>query len=78
MSIPRGCADISALTHTDIWINGGFFAMRKDIFNYIQPGEELVREPFQRLIDQKALLAYKYTASGSAWTRSKINSGWKN
>ena len=24
------------------------------------PGEELVREPFQRLIDKQALLAYKY------------------
>ena len=45
---------------TDIWINGGFFAMRKEIFRYIQPGEELVREPFQRLIDKQALLAHKY------------------
>jgi glucose-1-phosphate cytidylyltransferase len=35
--------------------------MRKEIFNYIQPGEELVRQPFQRLIEQKSLLAYRYT-----------------
>jgi glucose-1-phosphate cytidylyltransferase len=53
--------DICALTRTDIWINGGFFIMRNDIFRYIQPGEELVREPLQRLIKEKALLAYKYT-----------------
>jgi glucose-1-phosphate cytidylyltransferase len=53
--------DISALTHTDIWINGGFFAMRNEIFDHIKPGEELVREPFQRLIQKDALLAYKYT-----------------
>ena len=32
--------------------------MRKGIFDHIQPGEELVREPFQRLIDKQALLAY--------------------
>jgi glucose-1-phosphate cytidylyltransferase len=51
---------ISALTRTDIWINGGFFALRKEIFRYIEPGDELVREPFQRLIDKQALLAYKY------------------
>lgn len=51
--------DVRALTHTDIWINGGFFAFRKDIFKYIQPGEELVREPFRRLIEKQALLAYK-------------------
>jgi glucose-1-phosphate cytidylyltransferase len=51
---------INALSQTDIWINGGFFVMSKEIFQYIKPGEELVREPFQRLIDMKSLLAYKY------------------
>lgn len=52
---------IEPLTGSDIWINGGFFIMKKEIFNYIHQGEELVREPFQRLIDEEALLAYKYT-----------------
>ena len=54
-------SDISALTSTDIWINGGFFVMRNEIFRYIQPGEELVQEPFRRLIEKRALLAYKCT-----------------
>jgi glucose-1-phosphate cytidylyltransferase len=53
--------EISALNRTDIWINGGFFALRNEIFRYMQPGDELVREPFQRLIEKQALLAYKYT-----------------
>jgi glucose-1-phosphate cytidylyltransferase len=53
--------DICALSRSDIWINGGFFIMRNEMFRYIRPGEELVREPFQRLIEDKALLAYKYT-----------------
>ena len=35
--------------------------MSSQIFRYIQPGEELVREPFARLIEQRALLAYKCT-----------------
>jgi glucose-1-phosphate cytidylyltransferase len=52
--------EIRPMTRTDIWINGGFFAMRNEIFSYIQPGEELVREPFQRLIDRGALLAQRY------------------
>jgi|HubBroStandDraft_6_1064221.scaffolds.fasta_scaffold258912_2 glucose-1-phosphate cytidylyltransferase len=61
-SSPEGMVtEVRPLTHTDIWINGGFFVMRKEIFNYIQPGEELVRQPFQRLIEQKSLLAYRYT-----------------
>ena len=53
--------EISALTKSDIWINGGFFVMRNEIFRYMHPGEELVREPFQRLIEKNALLAYKCT-----------------
>ena len=52
---------ISPVAQSDIWINGGFFVMRKEIFDYIKPGEELVREPFQRLIEKQALLAYKYS-----------------
>ena len=51
--------EISALTKSDIWINGGFFVMRNEIFRHMYPGEELVREPFQRLIEKNALLAYK-------------------
>jgi glucose-1-phosphate cytidylyltransferase len=52
--------EIRPITRTDMWINGGFFAMRNEIFQHILPGEELVREPFQRLINKQALLAHKY------------------
>jgi len=45
---------------SDIWINGGYMILRKEIFDYIGEGEELVREPFQRLIKQDLLLAYRY------------------
>jgi glucose-1-phosphate cytidylyltransferase len=51
---------ILPLTRSDIWINGGFFVFRNEIFQHIQQGEELVREPFRRLIEKQALLAYKY------------------
>lgn len=60
---PGGAVDdIFALTQSDIWVNGGFFVMRKEIFGYIEPGDELVRAPFQRLIEENALLAYKCTS----------------
>ena len=52
-------ANISALSQSDIWINGGFFVLRNEIFRYIHPGDELVRQPFQRLIEKGALLAHK-------------------
>lgn len=50
---------VSALAQADVWINGGFFVLRNEIFRYIKPGDELVRRPFQRLIEKRALLAYK-------------------
>jgi glucose-1-phosphate cytidylyltransferase len=60
-SAPNGIVQgISALSRSDIWINGGFFIMRPEIFQHIQPGEELVREPLRRLIEEERLLAYKY------------------
>jgi glucose-1-phosphate cytidylyltransferase len=53
--------EVCRLSSTDIWINGGFFVLRNEIFRYLQPGEELIREPFQRLIEKQALLTYKCT-----------------
>lgn len=44
----------------NLWINGGYFVFRKEIFKYMQPGEELVEEPFQRLIAGKQLIAPQY------------------
>jgi glucose-1-phosphate cytidylyltransferase len=41
-------------------INGGFFVLRKQIFDWIKPGEELVEEPFRRLAEAGKLLAYPY------------------
>jgi len=41
-------------------INGGFFVLRKSIFDYMKPGEELVVEPFQRLIEEHQLIGYQY------------------
>ncbi len=51
--------NILSVQEIDLWINGGFFIFKKEIFNYIHAGEELVVEPFQRLIAEKELLAYR-------------------
>jgi glucose-1-phosphate cytidylyltransferase len=45
---------------SEIWINGGFFLFRRGIFDYMREGEELVLEPFQRLIEADQLMAYKH------------------
>lgn len=44
----------------NLWINGGFFIFRSQIFEYLRDGEELVEMPFQRLIDADRLLAFKH------------------
>ena len=57
-----GNGDIEALSpvwNSEVWINGGFFVFKKDIFNYIRAGEELVQEPFYRLIAEHQIIGYK-------------------
>lgn len=43
------------------WINGGYFILRQRIFDYIRPGEDLVNEPFRRLIHNGELITYKHS-----------------
>jgi glucose-1-phosphate cytidylyltransferase len=54
-----GCVRaIKTMKDSNIWVNGGYFVLRKKIFRYINPGEELIYEPFQRLI-----------AEGKVWSQ---------
>ncbi len=41
-------------------INGGFFVFRREIFDWMREGEELVQEPFQRLAAAGRLVSYAY------------------
>ena len=59
----NGDGRVSALRSTkdaDLWINGGGFIFRREIFHYLRDGEELVEEPFQRLIEDDQLLAFRH------------------
>jgi glucose-1-phosphate cytidylyltransferase len=51
---------IESVRDTDLWINGGYFIFRRGIFDYLRPGEELIREPFDRLIAEEQLIAYRH------------------
>ncbi len=51
---------IKHIGQSGIRINGGFFIFRNEIFNYLKEGEELINEPFQRLISEDKLGCYKY------------------
>jgi len=52
--------EIKGVNEADYWVNGGFFVLKNEIFDYIKDGEELVEEPFQRLVDDNKLYAEKY------------------
>lgn len=63
---PSGAVtSIEAVTKSDIWMNGGFFVFRRNIFDYLRPGEDLVDEPFERLIKDRQLYAHRY--QGGFW-----------
>ncbi|MCA1587852.1 MAG: glucose-1-phosphate cytidylyltransferase [Chloroflexi bacterium] len=48
------------ITTSDVWINGGFFVMRPEVLDELGPGEELIHEPFQRLMATRHLMAQRH------------------
>ena len=55
--------NVTAISHAadvELRINGGFFIFTQEIFDHIHDGEDLVPDPFNRLVAKNQLLAYKY------------------
>lgn len=44
----------------DLRVNGGFYCFDQRVFDYIQPGEALEREPIQRLVADRQLTAHHH------------------
>ena len=51
---------IEHITKSGARINGGFFVFRRELFQYMKEGEELVEQPFRRLISAGQLLSYAH------------------
>ena len=51
---------IGPITKSGARMNGGFFVLRREIFQYMREGDELVEEPFRRLIVEGQLLSYTH------------------
>ena len=66
---------IGTVAASDVWINGGFFGLRQQIFDYIEEGDELVVEPFRRLIKINKLFSQRYDGFWSPMDtfKEKIN-----
>jgi glucose-1-phosphate cytidylyltransferase len=53
-------AEIKELAQSGMRINAGFFVLKQDIFRYMRSGEDFVVEPFQKLIQERQLVAYEH------------------
>ena len=51
---------IEPMSATNQMLNTGYFVLRNEIFDHMNYGEELVFEPFQRLIAKKMLIAHQH------------------
>jgi|SaaInlStandDraft_3_1057020.scaffolds.fasta_scaffold67599_2 glucose-1-phosphate cytidylyltransferase len=47
----------------DFRINGGYMCLKNEIFDYLNPGEELVVEAFDRLISERKLHVYHHNGA---------------
>ena len=54
-------AQITPIQETGLWVNGGFFILKQQIFDYIEDGDELVHEPFMRLTGEGKLIGYRHS-----------------
>ncbi|MEZ5394923.1 MAG: sugar phosphate nucleotidyltransferase [Bryobacterales bacterium] len=50
--------NIQPLAEAELWINGGYFVFKREIFDYMNDGEDLVEEPFERLSKAGKLQAH--------------------
>jgi glucose-1-phosphate cytidylyltransferase len=61
LSADNYVTDMASVEDSDFLINAGYFVLRQEIFDHIQPGEELVEAPFKRLIGARKLRAFRHT-----------------
>jgi glucose-1-phosphate cytidylyltransferase len=60
MSSDGAVQDVQPISDSGKWMNGGFFVLHERIFDFMEEGDELVEEPFRRLMDRRQLFALKY------------------
>jgi glucose-1-phosphate cytidylyltransferase len=51
---------VGPMTDASLLLNGGYFAMKQEIFDHIKAGEELVEQPFARLAAMRKLGTYRH------------------
>jgi glucose-1-phosphate cytidylyltransferase len=49
--------ELELVAKSTVRVNAGYFVFKSDIFEYLEPGDELVDRPFARLIEERELIA---------------------
>jgi len=52
--------DLVPIGQSDVWINGGFFVMRQEYFDFFKPGDDIVLGPLSRLAELGRLSTHRY------------------
>jgi glucose-1-phosphate cytidylyltransferase len=55
------------------WVNGGFFVFRPEIFDYLSEDSVLERDPFESLVAEGEIMAYRHTGFWSCMDTYKDN-----
>ena len=69
---------ITPVAETEQWMNGGFFVLNQEIFDYMKPGEDLACQPFERLIEMRKLACHNYRGFWGCMDtfKEKTSIGW--
>ena len=52
--------DIIPVANLPLWVNGGFFVLSQEVFDFLPPGGDLVADACGKLAEQGRLLGYRY------------------
>ncbi len=60
-----------AVNESNLWINGGFFVLRRNIFDYLEGGRELVPDALNELVTEGKLAAWQHQGFWAAMDTPK-------
>jgi len=61
-----------AVSESSVRMNGGYVVLRPEIFDYMWPGDELVEQPFRRLIAAEPNTLLKYVEHYRARIKDQV------
>ena len=66
---------VEEVSKADLWINGGYFMLRREILDEIGPADDLVPDVLPRLIERNQVLGYRYDGF---WAPMDTLRDWQN